>query len=120
MDQVDYEALTQKLGEVTLQNKQLRRANINMKCEVKHLRRLIKKMKDEAAKEKSRITATGKREAGPEMVRYKKREKGDTYRPIIKVRKVKNGIPTSIELGGHRYALVHDDHINGRKSQVNN
>jgi hypothetical protein len=54
------------------------------------------------------------------MVRYKKREKGDTYRPIIKVRKVKNGIPTSIELGGHRYALVHDDHINGRKSQVDN
>jgi predicted RNase H-like nuclease (RuvC/YqgF family) len=52
MDQVDYEALTQKLGEVTLQNKQLKRANINMKCEVKHLRRLIKKMKDEAAKDR--------------------------------------------------------------------
>jgi hypothetical protein len=52
MDQVDYEALTQKLGEVTLQNKQLKRANLNMKCEVKHLRRLIKRMKDESAQER--------------------------------------------------------------------
>jgi hypothetical protein len=52
MDQVDYEALTLKIGEVTLQNKQLKRANLNMKCEVKHLRRLIKKMKDEAAKDR--------------------------------------------------------------------
>jgi hypothetical protein len=61
MDQVDYEALTQKLGEVTLQNKQLRRANINMKCEVKHLRRLIKKMKDEAAKEKKPYYRNGQK-----------------------------------------------------------
>lgn len=61
MDQVDYEALTQKLGEATLQNKQLRRANINMKCEVKHLRRLIKKMKDEAAKEKKPYYRNGQK-----------------------------------------------------------
>jgi hypothetical protein len=52
MDQVDYEALTDKLGEVTLQNKQLKRANLNMKKEVKALRRIIKKRKDEAAKDR--------------------------------------------------------------------
>lgn len=45
-----YEALTNKLGEVTLQNKQLMRANLNMKREVKQLRRVIKKMKDESRK----------------------------------------------------------------------
>jgi cell division protein FtsB len=52
MDEVDYQALTQKLSEVTLQNKQLKRANLNMKKEVKQLRRVIKKMKDDAAKER--------------------------------------------------------------------
>jgi hypothetical protein len=52
MDQVDYEALTQKLGEVTLQNKQLKKANINMKREIKQLRRVIKKKNDEAAKDR--------------------------------------------------------------------
>lgn len=49
MDDISYQALTEKLGEVTLQNKQLKRANLNMKKEVKSLRRSIKKMKDEAA-----------------------------------------------------------------------
>jgi predicted RNase H-like nuclease (RuvC/YqgF family) len=47
MDDIDYQALTEKLGAVTIQNKQLKRANLNMKKEVKNLRRLIKKMKDE-------------------------------------------------------------------------
>jgi predicted RNase H-like nuclease (RuvC/YqgF family) len=61
MDQVDYEALTQKLGEVTLQNKQLRRANINMKKEVKSLRRIIKKMKDEATKDRKQHYKNGRR-----------------------------------------------------------
>ncbi|MEH7157520.1 hypothetical protein [Neobacillus drentensis] len=51
MDEVDYQALTAKLGEVTVLNKQLKRANLNMKREVKQLRRIIKKMKDEAAKD---------------------------------------------------------------------
>jgi cell division protein FtsB len=61
MDQVDYEALTAKLGEVTLQNKQLKRANLNMKREVKQLRRMVKKLKDEAAKERKPHYRNGKR-----------------------------------------------------------
>lgn len=52
MDDIDYQALTDKLSSVTIQNKQLKRANLNMKIEVKQLRRVIKKMKDEAAKER--------------------------------------------------------------------
>lgn len=50
MDDIDYQALTEKLGNVTLQNKQLKRANLNMKKEVKQLRRIIKKLREEAAK----------------------------------------------------------------------
>lgn len=61
MDDIDYQALTEKLGIVTLQNKQLKRANINMKKEVKSLRRLIKKMKDEAAKERKPHYKNGRR-----------------------------------------------------------
>lgn len=61
MDGIDYQALTEKLGEVTLQNKQLKRANLNMKREVKQLRRLIKKMKDDAAKERKPHYKNGKR-----------------------------------------------------------
>jgi isochorismate synthase EntC len=52
MDEVDYEAITQKISEVTLQNKQLRRANLNKDKTIKHLRRIIKKMKDDAAKDR--------------------------------------------------------------------
>jgi hypothetical protein len=52
MDEITYQALTEKLGEVTFQNKQLRRANLNIKREVKELRRTIKKIKDEAAKDR--------------------------------------------------------------------
>jgi hypothetical protein len=31
MDDIDYQALTEKIGIVTIQNKQLKRANLNMK-----------------------------------------------------------------------------------------
>lgn len=48
---------------------------------------------------------------------YKPRTKGDLYRPIVKVNKSKNGVPTSIELSGHHYALVHADYINGGKNK---
>lgn len=61
MDQADYEALTAKLGEATIQNKQLIRANLNMKREVKQLRRLVKKLKEEAAKERKPHYKNGKR-----------------------------------------------------------
>lgn len=50
MDDVDYKALREVISTLTLQNKQLRRANINMRKENKHLKRVIKKMKDDAAK----------------------------------------------------------------------
>jgi hypothetical protein len=52
MDDVSYLVLTEKLGNAVLQNKQLKRSNLNMKRELKHLRRVIKKMKDEAAKDR--------------------------------------------------------------------
>jgi molecular chaperone GrpE (heat shock protein) len=61
VDDIDYQALTDKLASVTLQNKQLRRANLNIKKEVKNLRRVIKKMKDEAAKERKPKFRKGKR-----------------------------------------------------------
>jgi predicted RNase H-like nuclease (RuvC/YqgF family) len=61
MDDIDYQALTEKLGAVTIQNKQLKRANLNMKKEVKQLRRIIKKMKDEAANEKRQHYKNGRR-----------------------------------------------------------
>ncbi|MBT2696366.1 hypothetical protein J7E79_02805 [Bacillus sp. ISL-40] len=52
MDDIDYQALTEKLSNVTMQNKQLRRANINKDKTIKHLGRVIKKLKEEAAKNK--------------------------------------------------------------------
>jgi hypothetical protein len=61
VDDVDYQALTQKLSEVTIQNKQLKRANINKNREVKELRRIIKKMKDEAAKERKPYYRNGQK-----------------------------------------------------------
>ena len=36
-------------------------------------------------------------------------EKGDKYRPIVNVVKVKKDIPTVIEMSGRRYVLVHKD-----------
>jgi cell division protein FtsB len=46
---------------VTMQNKQLKRANLNVKREVKQLRRAIKKLKDEAARERKPHYKNGKR-----------------------------------------------------------
>ena len=43
MDDVDFQALTEKLGNVILQNKQLRRASLNLKKKNKHLGRVITK-----------------------------------------------------------------------------
>jgi predicted RNase H-like nuclease (RuvC/YqgF family) len=61
MDDVDFQALTEKISNLTLQNKQLKRANLNMKREVKHLRRVIKKLKDDAAKNRKEHYRNGKR-----------------------------------------------------------
>lgn len=54
------------------------------------------------------------------MAKCKLRAKGDIYRPVIKVNRAKNGIPTSIELGGNKYALVLNDYMNGNKNKVKN
>jgi hypothetical protein len=61
MDAIAYQALTDKLANVTLQNKQLRRANINKDKTIKHLRRTIKKLKDDAAKDRKPRYKNGKR-----------------------------------------------------------
>ena len=36
-------------------------------------------------------------------------EKGDKYRPVVTVTKVKKDVPTVIEMSGRRYMLVHED-----------
>lgn len=61
MDDIDYQAFKEKIGSLTMQNKQLKRANLNMKREVKYLRRVIKKMKDEAARERKPHYRNGRR-----------------------------------------------------------
>jgi predicted RNase H-like nuclease (RuvC/YqgF family) len=61
MDDIDYQALTEKISIVTVQNKQLKRANLNMKKEVKNLRRIIKKIKDEATKDRKQHYKNGRR-----------------------------------------------------------
>ena len=39
----------------------------------------------------------------------RKFEKGDKYRPIVTITKVKKDIPTVIEMRGRRYMLEHKD-----------
>lgn len=46
------------------------------------------------------------------------RQKGDSFRPIVHVKKCKNGVPTRVDFNGHSYALVHNDYINGKKNKV--
>ena len=52
MDEIDHKAYTDKISELSLQVKQLKRANINKSKVNKHLRRIIKKLKDDAAKDR--------------------------------------------------------------------
>jgi hypothetical protein len=61
MDDIDYQTLTEKLNNAALQNKQLRRANLNKDKTIRHLKRIIKKLKDEAAKDKKPQFRKGKR-----------------------------------------------------------
>jgi hypothetical protein len=61
VDDIDYKALRDIISTLTLQNKQLKRANLNKKRELKELRRAIKKMKDEAAKDRKPRFKNGKR-----------------------------------------------------------
>lgn len=48
------------------------------------------------------------------MTKTKQREKGEVYRPVVKVLKVKKGVLTKVRFGGFEYALVHPNHANGR------
>lgn len=39
--------------------------------------------------------------------------KGEKYRPVVKVTKVKKDIPTVVEMTGRRYVLEHKDNFKG-------
>ena len=43
----------------------------------------------------------------------RKFEKGEKYRPIVRVAKVKKDIPTVIMVSGRRYVLEHKDQFRG-------
>ena len=45
--------------------------------------------------------------------------KGDTFNPVVTVLKEKNGLPTSIKINNHTYALVHNNTVNGAKNKAN-
>ena len=52
VDDASYDSILEKLDKYALMNKQLRQANTALQKENKHLRRVIKKKNDEAAKER--------------------------------------------------------------------
>ncbi|MDF1510524.1 hypothetical protein PZE06_20530 [Robertmurraya sp. DFI.2.37] len=52
MDDATYQELMNKIGNIILQNKQLRRANLKKDKTIRYLKRVIKKQKYEAAKER--------------------------------------------------------------------
>ena len=43
-----------------------------------------------------------------------KRKVGDTYRPIVRILKVKKDKPTVIKVSGEKYILRHKDQHRGR------
>ena len=45
----------------------------------------------------------------------RKFEKGERYRPIVTVTKVKGNTPTVVEMSGRRYILEHKDQYRGNK-----
>lgn len=51
------------------------------------------------------------------MTKPKQRQKGDSFRPVVHVKKSKNGVPTRVDFNGYSYALVHNDYINGNKNK---
>lgn len=48
---------------------------------------------------------------------YKPRTRGEQYRPMAKVLKERNGIPTKVAFNGNEYALINKDYINGNKDK---
>ena len=47
----------------------------------------------------------------------RKFEKGDKYRPVVTVTKVKGNTPTVIEVSGRRYVLEHADQFKKRVAE---
>lgn len=47
---------------------------------------------------------------------YMIRQRGDKYRPIVTVLKVKKGLPTVIKVSGQIYVLRHADQFGGGKN----
>lgn len=45
----------------------------------------------------------------------RKLKKGDTYRPIVHIQKVKNDVPTVLKVSGQRYVLEHKDQYKGAR-----
>ncbi|AJH77543.1 hypothetical protein [Heyndrickxia coagulans] len=43
----------------------------------------------------------------------KVRKKGEKFRPIVTVLKVKRGLPTKIMVSGQEYALIHKNQYKG-------
>jgi regulator of replication initiation timing len=61
MDDVTYNAMKEIINSLTLQNKQLRNANINLKRQLKQERRKYKKLNDEQAQKQKQFYKNGKR-----------------------------------------------------------
>ena len=61
MENEQFENILEKLGNVTLQNKQLKRANIKKDKTIKHLRRVIKNLKEDASKDRKPRYRNGRR-----------------------------------------------------------
>lgn len=45
------------------------------------------------------------------------RAKGERYRPIVQILKMKKGIPTVIRVSGHEYALRPENQYSGGKQK---
>lgn len=61
MEDIEYQSIIEKLDSVTNQNKQLHRANINKDKTIRHLRLVIKRLKEDMAKDRKPHYKNGKR-----------------------------------------------------------
>jgi hypothetical protein len=61
MDQTSYDAMKLIIDNLTLQNIQLKRANLNLKRQLKQERRKYKKLNDEQAQKQKQFYKNGKR-----------------------------------------------------------
>ena len=47
----------------------------------------------------------------------RERKIGDKYRPIVHIKKVKNNVPTVLQISGRRYVLEHKDQFKGGRKR---